>query len=160
MRQKPLRHARLFVAALLIGGFGGSGVGRAAECAFVGVVGVSFGGYDVFGSAPLDSAGSITLRCTDVGLGDTVLVTLSKGASATYFPREMTHPRTPLAYDLYLDAARTAVWGDGTGGSSAYGPVQPSDGVDLVLPVYGRVPARQNVVAGSYSDTLVVTIQF
>jgi spore coat protein U-like protein len=26
--------------------------------------------------------------------------------------------------------------------------------------VYGRVPARQNVRAGSYADTLVVTLDF
>lgn len=158
-KNRPLRRAsRLCAGLLLAGAF--VPAAHASECAFASVVGVNFGGYDVFSPAPLDSTGSVTLRCTGVGPGDTVLVSLSRGTSASFFPRLMPNPRTPLAYDLYLDAARLVVWGDGTGGSSAYGPVQPVDGSDLVLPIYGRVPAQQNVMAGSYSDTLVVTIQF
>lgn len=153
-RRVPLLCAGLLLVGALVS------AAHASECAFAGVVGVNFGGYDVFSPAPLDSTGSITVRCTGVGPGDTVLVSLSRGASASFFPRLLPNARTPLAYNLYLDAARLVVWGDGSGGSTPYGPVQPVDGSDLVLPIYGRVPAQQNVVAGSYSDTLVVTIQF
>ena len=32
--------------------------------------------------------------------------------------------------------------------------------IDIVVPVFGRIPARQNVPAGTFLDTLTVTIIF
>ena len=32
--------------------------------------------------------------------------------------------------------------------------------VNLPLTVYGRIPARQNAWVGTYSDTVVVTVEF
>jgi spore coat protein U-like protein len=130
------------------------------SCSFTSVVGVAFGSYDVFSLSPLDTAGSLTFVCSGVGPSDTVVIELSAGGAASFSPRSMASMGASLSYNLYLNAARTAIWGDGTGGTSRYGPVTPVSGVGVTVPVYGRVPAGQNVPIGAYADTITVTILF
>ena len=48
-----------------------------------------------------------------------------------------------LAYNLYREASRSIIWGDGTGGSAV------GSGTGATHTVYGRIPSRQNVYAGS-----------
>lgn len=67
-----------------------------------------------------------------------------------------------IEYNLYTDSTRTTLWGDGSAGTSYV-----SDGYLLGLltvsrnyPVYGRVPAGQNLPAGVYSDVVVVTVDY
>jgi spore coat protein U-like protein len=129
-------------------------------CAFSGIVGVAFGQYNPFDTSPLDSTGSMTLHCDNVGPSDTVIIAIGRGSASSYLARTLRSGVDILQYNLYLDAARTAIWGDDTGGSSQYGPFQPPSGSDLTLSVYGRIPARQNVRTGSYSDVVTVTIYY
>ena len=121
----------------------------------IGATPVAFGSYDVLASSPVDSTGTVTYECV---VGIQIVVTLSRGSSSTFTPRTMTSGAETLAYNVYLDAARTAIWGDGTGGTSTY------SATTILLPVtvtvYGRVPASQNVAAGGYADTIVATIIF
>jgi spore coat protein U-like protein len=70
---------------------------------------------------------------------------------------------TSLGYNLYTTTARNVVWGDGFGGSVTVtltgGNV--SGGVRrYTRSVFGRVPGSQNVGAGSYSDTITLTVTF
>jgi spore coat protein U-like protein len=59
-----------------------------------------------------------------------------------------------LAYFLYSDSPRSVPWGStgigitGTGTTSA--PIL----------VYGQIPGAQNAAAGSYADTVTVTVTF
>ena len=131
-----------------------------STCTIVSVVGVSFGTYDTFSSSPLDSTGSVTYNCQDVGPSDQITIDLSKGSATTYTPRKIYSGANVLEFNLFLNAARTSIWGDGTGGTSHYGPVQPPNGVNATVYVYGRIPGSQNVPAGSYTDTIIVTINF
>lgn len=133
---------------------------EAASCSIVSVVSVALGGYDPFSSYPLDSAGSITFNCTNVGANDVIYISLSRGDSSSFVPRRMTNGGGTLEYNLFLDAARTQVWGDGTSGTSQYGPVKPPEGDNSTLTVYGRIPASQNVWVGAYTDAIVVTISY
>jgi spore coat protein U-like protein len=121
---------------------------------------VAFGGYDVFGAAPVDSARSLTFICYGVGSTDTIVIELSPGNASSFSPRQLAYATSALAYNLYLDAGRTSVWGDGTGGTSRYGPTTPPSGSGVTVSIFGRVPARQNVSVGSYGDTIVATILF
>jgi spore coat protein U-like protein len=132
---------------------------RAASCTIASVAGVALGTYDVFDAAPVDSTGTITYECTGVVETDTVQITVSTGGGGTFSPRAMSAGAETLSYNLYLDAARTVLWGDGTAGTSTYGPLQPAEGQTAVT-VFGRVPAGQDVAAGSYSDTVVITVIF
>lgn len=116
---------------------------------------LSFGNYNVFNAAPLDSTGTITIRCQPTA---NVRVTLSRGGSLTYLPRQLTGPGGTLNYNIFTTAARTTIWGDETEGTAAYYGRQNPGLTPLTC--YGRVPALQDAAAGNYSDTIVATINF
>lgn len=130
----------------------------AMTCTIGSVSGLAFGNYNVFDATPRDTAGSISYTCSDVG-GASIVIQLDQGNAATFFPRTLLDGAFVLEYNIYLDAARTSVWGDGSSGTSQHGPVVPDEGVNSVN-VFGRIEAGQNARAGSYSDTVVVTIVF
>ena len=127
----------------------------AAHCSSLSASGIAFGSYDSFSTAPLDAAGTLTWRCPGVGV---ILATLSRGASPTFTNRTMVRGAEQLAYNVYLDAARTTVFGDGSGGTS--GTLLGGGGQQQTASVYGRVFAQQDVSAGTYADTLTVTFNF
>lgn len=138
-----------------------TGTVQAMECTIRSVTGLVFGSYNVFNGSPLDISGAIVYRCTSVGGADNLVLQLSQGNAGTFAtPRRLLAGAFALDYNLFLDAGRTSVWGDGTFGTSQHGPVHPSEGVDTPVDVFGRIPARQNARAGSYTDTVIVTIVF
>ena len=118
--------------------------------------GVAFGAYDVFSAAPVDAAGSVTYQCT---LGASVVVQLGPGSAGTFTPRTLRRSGEPLNYNLYLDAARTQVWGNGTSGTSTYSNFVTIS-FPVVVPIHARIFAGQNVTVGSYNDSVVATIVF
>lgn len=136
----------------------------AATCS-VSTTPVSFANYDVFLATPNDSTGTITVVCTwpkPPPATQPPDVTISIGPSPTsggFNPRQMRHTSGGdlLNYNLFIDAGRSAVWGDGTGGTSIVNQRVPRD-KPWVTTVYGRLPAGQNVSVGLYSETLTVTI--
>ncbi|QDE97758.1 spore coat protein [Myxococcus xanthus] len=130
-----------------------------AVCQIRGTVGVSFGTYLTTDLLPRDSAGSITYRCE--GQLTPITIDFSAGGSGNYQARSMAGPGAPrLQYNLYLDATRLIIWGNGAGGTGRYGPVLPVFGVEVTVPIFGRIPAGQAIPAGAYSDTLVMTVTF
>lgn len=132
---------------------------QAMTCSIDGVVPVVFGVYDSLSGAPVDSSGSIKFSCSGVGAYDSVLIQLDRGRSASSGYRQLECGASRLIYDLFLDPAMFVAWGDGTGGTSHYGPLTPING-EITVPVYGQIPGGQNVRAGEYSDTVVVTLVF
>ena len=119
---------------------------------------ILFGSYDIFSSAPLDTLGQIIFRCGNTDRN--VSISLDKGGASTFNPRRMLNGASTLNYNLYLDAARTTIWGDGTGGTQNFFVGNPANNQDISIPLYGRIPAGQGTSAGSYSNTLTVTINF
>jgi spore coat protein U-like protein len=116
--------------------------------------GIAFGTYNPFSATALDAAGTISFSCLPSIIA---VVTLSRGSASTFAPREMRQGAEVLQYNLYQDASRTVIWGDGTGGTSSYTALfLLSDS----RPIYGRIFPRQSAAAGSYSDTVVITINF
>jgi spore coat protein U-like protein len=156
MRAKHLLSvAGLVLAALLALPWPVAAIG---QCSFNSVTGINFGAYDVFNSSHTDSTGSITYTC--VSLLTPITIDLSKGNASSYVTRQMRQSTNTLEYNLFLDATRTTIWGDGTGGSSRYGPIMPPLLTQVTVTVYARIPARQNARVGSYTDTITVTINF
>lgn len=113
---------------------------------------VAFGSYDSLSSSPLDGVGTISINCDSVA-GFTI--SLSAGAG-TYSARKMSSGVDELTYNLYTDASRVFVWGDGSGSTSTVSATAASGN----YAVYGRIPARQNLPAGSFSDTITVTVTY
>ena len=124
----------------------------------ISTISVSFGNYNVFNGTSLDSTGTITYRCN--AAASNITISLSKGASSTYSPRVMTKGSEQLGYNLYVNAARTTIWGDGTSGTSVYTRANPPNNNDVNVTVYGRVFAGQDVSAGSFGDTISATVNF
>ncbi len=119
---------------------------------------VSYGSYNVFSATPLDSSGTVTYRC---GAADrNITITLNTGGAATFNPRQMLNGSEALNYNLYRDAARTTIWGDGTGGTQVYSDANPPNNQNVTVTIFGRIPAGQDVTAGSYTNTITATINF
>jgi spore coat protein U-like protein len=128
----------------------------AAHCT-ISTTSVSFGSYDVFASTPTDTTGTVSFTCS--GNAD-VTITLSKGGSSTFNPRTLNGGSDTLNYNLYRDAARTTIWGDGTGSTATYTQLSVPNNTAQNLTIYGRISAAQDVRAGTYTDSVTVTIDF
>jgi spore coat protein U-like protein len=155
-----MKHLWGILGSIVIGLLTAVSPAIAIQCSFVSTVGVNFGPYAVFNTIPNDSTGSITFICLSVGPGGAITIDVSKGNASTYLSRQMRQGAYTLDYNLYQDAARTSIWGDGTGGSSHYGPVIPPSNTNVTITIYSRIPARQNARVGSYADTITATINF
>lgn len=152
------------------------GIAVAADCS-VAAVGVAFGVYDPLAVLPVDATGTVSVRCTWTSSGGSSgaqrvspVISLSAGLPpATMAQRRLrTATGDLLNYNLFRDAARTQVWGDGSSGTFT----APTSPATLVLPssgnprtgsrtIYGRMPAGQtNAAPGSYADTITVTVTF
>lgn len=121
---------------------------------------LSFGNYNPVTAIDDDSTGTVRVQCTLlVALAGSFTVDLSTGGSGAYASRKLKNGGSNLLYNLYADAAHTQIWGNGTGGS-----VEVSRSftgllaIDRSISVYGRIKAAQNVPAGNYSDTIMVTV--
>jgi spore coat protein U-like protein len=123
----------------------------AVSCS-VSTQGVNFGAYDPFGVIPHDNTGSVTISCDGV---ISFQISLNTGMGS-YAARQMTSGSSTLHYNLYTDATHTTVWGDGTGGTGTRG----GQLLDGNFTVYGRIPTRQNVSVGTYSDAIMVTVDY
>ena len=118
------------------------------------VTGVNFGSYDVFNNSALDTTGNIDVNCPS-GVGYSMALTAGGG---THTQRVMGSGAHRLNYNLYTASNRAVVWGDATSGTvTANGT---GIGVNVNHGVYGRIPALQNVHAGSYSDFIIVELTF
>jgi spore coat protein U-like protein len=126
-----------------------------AQCV-IAAVPVNFGVYQPFSTTPIDSNGSITIRCRFFG---PYSIALSSGSAGDFTDRHMSHAGSRLNYQLYTNPARRVVWGDGTGGSATMSGFC-SGYCNNDQPIYGRIPPRQPVVPGRYADTVTVTVIF
>jgi spore coat protein U-like protein len=141
---------QLLAAALLVLV---SGTVASADCS-ISTAGVNFGNYDVFAAGNDDATGSVQISCSP---REDVQVTLSRGFSSTYSPRQMRSGTNTLNYNLYLNAARTQIWGNGSGGTSVY---NGNNIRNTTRTVYGRIPPAQDAATGSYSDNIIATVIF
>jgi spore coat protein U-like protein len=62
-----------------------------------------------------------------------------------------------VGYQLYSNAARTAVWGTTIGTDTVAGT---GNGNAQALTVYGRVPPQTTPPAAVYNDTVNVTVTY
>lgn len=153
MRTRLFPVAAVFVFVLL-------GAARTEAACTITTSGIAFGAYNVFSVSPVTSTGTIRYRCGPQERFATIVVTLSTGQSGTYLARAMRAGPVSLLYNLYLDAALTTVWGNGTGGTLVYSRVNPPVNQNVDLTVFGSIPADQDVSAGTYSDTISAAINF
>jgi spore coat protein U-like protein len=134
----------------LAAAFGIIGSASAATC-HVTPQAVSFGAVDPIGGAAVDGVGSVNVTCdapVDFAVG------LSTG-TGTFNDRRMSSGAAQLRYNIYTNPSRSVIWADGITGSSVSG-----SGADVDLTMYGKIAAGQNAPAGSYVDSVAVTISY
>jgi spore coat protein U-like protein len=131
-----------------------------ANCLQQAATNIDHGVYDPLAGDD-DATGTITVRCTN---GTPYTVTLNVGSGGGSFAtRTLSGTGGTLNYNLYRDAARNQVWGDGSGTTNTV----IGTGAGLGVPqqqshtVYSRIPTGQDTAApGNYASTIQVSITY
>lgn len=120
---------------------------------------LDFGTYSLL-DATIDASSSnvISVTCTsgatyDIGL-DAGLNAGSPGDTTT---RRMNNGSNYVAYDLFQAANGTTHWGDTVGSDTLH---DTGSGTAQTYTVYGRVLAQTTPPAGTYNDTVTVTVTY
>jgi spore coat protein U-like protein len=125
----------------------------------ISTVALAFGSYDPVvanASTDLDGTGTVTVSCTK---GATATIGLGLGSNASGSVRRMKDATTNyLTYELYQDAGRTTIWEDAGAGLVSPGAAPSKAARNFT--VYGRVTSNQDAAAGSFTDTVVATVNF
>lgn len=117
---------------------------------------VGFGSVGAL-SANVDATGSVSVQCTNT-TPYRISLNWGLGAGAGPLSRRMTGPSSNVvAYTIYRDAGRTQEWGNTLGtttvDSTGTGSTQTHTG-------YARVAPQTTPPAGSYSDTIIATVNY
>jgi len=128
---------------------------------------VSFGTYDSLAGSAVDAVGQVIYACGNFGASSTaqgakaIRIELETGVANT-FQRHMSAGTGVdfLDYNLYLDATRRTIWGNGTNGTDVYVDTHPPNRTPVIVPVFGRISGMQDVPAGQYADSLLARIVF
>jgi spore coat protein U-like protein len=119
---------------------------------------LAFGNYDPVAAnaaANLDGTGTVTIACTK---GTTATIGLGLGANASGTTRRMTDGSGNfLTYEMYQEVGHSTVWNTGAGLLS---PAAAPSKAARNFTVYGAVTSNQDITAGSYTDTVVATVNF
>ncbi len=118
---------------------------------------VNFGSRTSLSSA-LSAQGALSITCTNalpytISLGNG-LVGTSPTARLMRLQNAPTGPT--ITYGLYQDAGFTQVWGSNTGTTAS----STGNGASQTFTVYGRLQSQATPQAGTYTDTVVVTVSY
>lgn len=122
---------------------------------------INFGTYIPLTTTPVDVNASITIRC--MAQPGTYAVTIGAGLSGDQLARTLSAGgANVLFYNLYRDAARMQIWGDGAPPTFTVIGTRSSKGrpTETNHPIYGRIFPGQAPDPGSYTDNLLVTVMF
>lgn len=144
----------MLAGALLLALLAGAPMAALAQtCTFNFGSGIGPVAYDPTVATPSDSCVTFTFDCSNA---KRATVTLSTGNSGTYALRTMNNGSSLLGYNLFTDATYAAVFGDGLSGGTATASARRGEPVQVCL----RINAEQWVEAGTYGDTITMTLNF
>jgi spore coat protein U-like protein len=140
--------------------------GAAATCT-ISATGPVFGTYDPFNASATVANGSVTASCTWTGGGSTTLnlvASYGTGNSGSYPNRYMLSGVNRLNYNIYFESSFATIRGNGTAGTqTGQATVTVSSAnrtANATGTLFGRIPAGQDAVPGSYTDTIIVTLTY
>jgi spore coat protein U-like protein len=128
-----------------------------ASC-IVSATSINFGPVSAL-TANNDATGTISVTCTST---TPYKISLSygngTGAGGAGRARYMPGPSgNQISYNLYSDSGYSSIWGNNLGVDTVN---STGTGADQDFTVYGQVPPQSAVLVGSYSDTVVVTVNY
>jgi spore coat protein U-like protein len=147
-----------FVCSCLLW-FGADRRAHAMTCTVIGTSDLAFGTYTSSTRRPLDAVTFFAFTCNGVQIHDVVAIQISRSQDGGMLPRHMLGVDDAFEYNLYLNAGRSQVWGDGSMGTFAP-QLHPQDGRTMSLPIYARAAPGQHVRPGTYADTVIVSLIF
>ncbi|MFN7221589.1 MAG: spore coat U domain-containing protein [Burkholderiales bacterium] len=124
---------------------------------------ISFGTYDPAAVPPTNGTGTVALVCTT---GATPSIAVNLGANPNATQRRLTSGANTLNYNVFQPTSNAA------GAACAYTTAFPTTAPGFALTaapstasrtynICGQIPAAQSgAAAGTYSDTLTVTVSF
>jgi spore coat protein U-like protein len=127
---------------------------------------IAFGNYNPLSPTGDAAVGSWTVTCNAIGSGTATVagtLSLSTGLSGRYSARTMKSGTNALQYNIYLTPSYTQIFGDGTAGTFApsdSGTVTAGQVYQVTGNMSGFMPPSQDVPAGSYLDSIVVTVAY
>jgi spore coat protein U-like protein len=126
-----------------------------ARCT-VSATNLNFGSAGVIASA-YDAQNTISIVCTRDAPYQIALGAGLNDGGLGINGRKLKAGSETIGYQLYRDSGRTLVWGNtlntDTKSGTGSGSTQTHD-------VYGRVPAQTTPSPGTYTDTIVVTVEY
>lgn len=135
--------------------------GRAINCSWdIVPTNMNFGNYSPFSPTPVTATSAFQFNCTPPA---TATLILSRGSSPTYNPRTMRRTVAPvytMNYNLFMDAANTIIWGDGTSGTQYITFTSQPTNRTFAGTIYGTIPANLDVAPGTYTDTIQATLNW
>ena len=154
------------LSACLFGAYEPSADAAVAFTCTVSASSIAFGAYNPLSTSGTSSVGSWSVTCNAMGSGSATVagtLTLSTGLSGRYATRTMKSGTNALQYNVYLTPAYAQIVGDGSAGTYApsdSGTVTSGQVYNVSGNWYGYMPPSQDVPAGSYADSLVVTVTY
>ncbi len=116
---------------------------------------MNFGNAGLLDSGgPHDATSSIGVTCVS---GTAWKIGLDNGMHASGNTRRMQGPGGYVQYELYRDNGRSQRWGNNPGTDTVNGT---GNGGNQNRTVYGRVPSQITPSAGTYSDTITVSVTY
>ena len=115
---------------------------------------LSFPAYVSGQSEAATGTGTISVSCSN-GASYTIGLDQGTGTGHSATARVLMNGSNVLNYELYTEVALTNIWDTSTHVYSGTG-----NGATQSVSVYGQISASQSVVAGSYSDSVTVTVTY
>jgi spore coat protein U-like protein len=126
-----------------------------AACTISSASTLDFGATGVL-VANVDRTSTVQVTCTDSTPYD-IGLDAGTGTGATVAVRKLSSGDATVSYTLYSDTSRTTVWGNTIGTDTV---AAAGNGSAQNYTVYGRVPPQTTPAAGTYNDTVTVTVTY
>ncbi|WP_038035362.1 spore coat U domain-containing protein [Thermopetrobacter sp. TC1] len=122
------------------------------DCEITSPTDMNFGSVGLLNSN-VDATSTFVVRCTE---NTDYTIALDNGQNASGGTSRMANSDGTkfVTYELYQDSGRTTLWDDTNTVSST------GTGVDQTFTVYGRVPPQATPPAGTYTDTVTITVTY
>jgi spore coat protein U-like protein len=117
---------------------------------------LAFGTYSPTQSTNTTAQTTVVVTCTN-GTPYNVGLNAGGGTGATVASRKLTSGSNLLTYSLYSDTGYSTVWGNTIGTNTVTGT---GTGLSQTINVYGSITALQTVPAGSYTDSVTVSLTY
>jgi spore coat protein U-like protein len=117
---------------------------------------LAFGTYSPTQSTNTTAQTTVVVTCTN-GTPYNVGLNAGIGTGATVASHKLTSGSNLLNYTLYQDSGYSTVWGNTIGTNTVTGT---GSGLTQTINVYGSITALQAVPAGSYADTVTVSLTY